>query len=171
MNFKIIVAATKKFGIGFKNKMPWHLPEDLKHFSKTTIGKGNNAIIMGRNTWESIESKPLPKRHNIIISTTLDKSLHGNVTIVKDPKEAFDYCRFNDFDEAWIIGGEKIYSHFMDTRYIAYRRKINECLMTVVPGEYECDTFFPLNESWSLYKTTKIENTDIEVRSYKPFIC
>ena len=68
MNFKIIVAATKKFGIGLNNKLPWRIPEDLKHFSKTTIGKGNNAIIMGRKTWESIGSKPLPKRHNIIIS-------------------------------------------------------------------------------------------------------
>ena len=66
MNFKIIVAATRKFGIGFKNKLPWHIPEDLKHFSKTTIGNGNNAIIMGRNTWESIGSKPLPKRHKLL---------------------------------------------------------------------------------------------------------
>ena len=71
---------------------PWHLPEDLKHFSKTTIGKGNNAIIMGRNTWESIGSKPLPKRHNIVISTTLDKSEHGNVSIFNDPNDAFEYC-------------------------------------------------------------------------------
>ena len=170
MNFKIIVAATRKFGIGFKNKLPWHIPEDLKHFSKTTIGNGNNAIIMGRNTWESIGSKPLPKRHNIIISTTMSKTNYDNVSVFPDPNEAFDYCRFGHFDETWIIGGEKIYAHFMDPNYIAYRRKITDCFITVVPGEYECDTYFPMNEYWSLHKTTKIENTDLEVRNYKPFI-
>ena len=58
----------------------------------------------------------------------------------------------------------------MNPNYIAYRRKITDCLVTVVPGEYECDTYFPMNECWSLYKTTKIENTDLEVRNYKPFI-
>ena len=89
MNFKIIVAATKKFGIGFKNKLPWRVPEDLKHFSKTTIGKGNNAIIMGRNTWESIGSKPLPKRHNIIVSSTIEKPEYENVAVFKNPKDAF----------------------------------------------------------------------------------
>ena len=170
MNFKIIVAATKKFGIGLNNKLPWRIPEDLKHFSKTTIGKGNNAIIMGRKTWESIGSKPLPKRHNIIISTTIDKPKYDNVSVFPDPNEAFEYCRFGSFDETWIIGGEKIYAHFMDPHYIAYRRKITDCLVTVVPGEYECDTYFPMNECWSLHKTTKIENTDLEIRNYKPFI-
>ena len=91
MNFKIIVAATRNFGIGYKNKLPWHIPEDLKHFSKTTIGNGNNAIIMGRNTWESIGSKPLPKRHNVIVSTKLEQPKYKNVTPVNSPGEAFDY--------------------------------------------------------------------------------
>ena len=170
MNFKIIVAATKKFGIGFKNKLPWHIPEDLKHFSKKTIGNGNNAIIMGRNTWESIGSKPLPKRHNIIVSTTLNKPKYDNVSVFNDPNKAFDYCSFGNFDEAWIIGGEKIYAHFMDPSYIAYSRKITDCFVTVVPGDYECDTYFPINQSWGLHRTTKIENTDLEVRNYKPFL-
>ena len=170
MNFKIIVAATKKFGIGFKNKLPWRVPEDLKHFSKTTIGKGNNAIIMGRNTWESIGSKPLPKRHNIIVSSTIEKPEYENVAVFKNPKEAFNYCNSSRFDETWIIGGEKIYAHFMDPASIAYSRKITDCFMTVIPGDYECDTYFPLNQFWSLHKTTKLENTDLEIRNYKPFL-
>lgn len=171
MNFKIIAAATRNFGIGFKNKLPWHIPEDLKHFSRTTIGDGNNAIIMGRNTWESIGSKPLPKRHNVIVSTTLDEPKYDNVTLVEHPDEAFTFCRnvSHNFDTTWIIGGEKIYKHFMDPAYIAYRRRISECLVTVIPGEYECDTYFPFNEFWILQNSSKIENTHLEVRKYVPF--
>lgn len=168
MNFKIIAAATRKFGIGFKNKLPWHNPEDLKHFSKTTIGQGNNAIIMGRNTWESIGSKPLPKRHNVIVSTTLKNTEYDNVSIVEHPDEAFHYCRNNDFDNTWIIGGEKIYKHFMAPEYIAYRKRISDCYITVIPGDYECDTFFPLNDFWILYDSYKIDNSELEIRHYIP---
>ena len=169
MNFKIIVAATRNFGIGYKNKLPWHIPEDLKHFSKTTIGNGNNAIIMGRNTWESIGSKPLPKRHNVIVSTKLEQPKYKNVTLVNSPEEAFDYCRFNPFEETWVIGGQKIYSHFMSPSFINYRLQIKECLVTVIEGDYECDTFFPMNDFWMLNGTSKIKDTNIEIRKYKPF--
>lgn len=170
MNFKIIAAATRNFGIGFKNKLPWHNPEDLKHFSKTTIGQGNNAIIMGRNTWESIGSKPLPKRHNVIVSTTLKNTKYDNVSVVQHPDEAFHYCRNSTFDETWIIGGEKIYKHFMAPEYIAYRKRISDCYITVIPGDYECDTFFPLNDYWMLNTSYKIRNTDLVIRHYIPFM-
>ena len=54
MNINIIVAYCKNNGIGFENKMPWHIKSDLKKFQKLTIGNGNNAIIMGKNTYNSI---------------------------------------------------------------------------------------------------------------------
>ena len=175
MNFKIIAAATRNFGIGYKNNLPWHIPEDLKYFSKTTIGDGNNAVIMGRNTWESIGSKPLPKRHNVIVSTTLDpssldNSISNKVTIVEHPDDAFHYCRNEDFDESWIIGGEKIYKHFMAPEYIAYRKRISDCYITNIPGDYDCDAFFPINEYWMLNHTFKLENSDLEVKHFIPFL-
>ena len=54
MNFKLIVAVDKNNGIGKNNKIPWYFSEDLKYFAKNTKGSGNNAIIMGRKTYESI---------------------------------------------------------------------------------------------------------------------
>ena len=70
----IIVAYTKNKGIGFKNKIPWKLNSDLIRFKKLTIGNGNNSVIMGKKTWDSLpyNVKPLPNRTNIIISKTMD---------------------------------------------------------------------------------------------------
>ena len=64
---KLIVAICKNGGIGYKNKIPWHLKKDLQHFKKMTIGNNNNAVIMGNNTWKSLNNTPLPKRTNIIL--------------------------------------------------------------------------------------------------------
>ena len=74
VKFKMIVAMDLKNGIGKDNKLPWHYKEDLRYFSLMTKGQGNNAIIMGRKTHESI-GKILPKRDNLILSSTLSTSL------------------------------------------------------------------------------------------------
>ena len=69
----IIVAATKANGIGINNSLPWRLPKESKYFAQATsyaAGGQQNAVIMGRNTWESIPKKhrPLSNRYNIILS-------------------------------------------------------------------------------------------------------
>ena len=64
---KLIVAFSKNLGIGYKNKIPWNLKKDLKYFKNLTIGKGNNAIVMGKNTWKSLPVKSLPKREKFNI--------------------------------------------------------------------------------------------------------
>ena len=61
MQFKIIVAVCKNNGIGYKQDLPWKIKEDLRYFSKTTKGNGNNAIVMGKNTWLSIGENPFLK--------------------------------------------------------------------------------------------------------------
>ena len=71
MNFKLIVAMCNNRGIGNKNKLPWSFSSDMKYFSSMTRGNNNNAIIMGRKTFESI-GRPLPNRHNIILSNKLN---------------------------------------------------------------------------------------------------
>ena len=62
MKINIIVAIDNIMGIGKNNKLPWNIPNDLKYFSKLTRGNVNNAILMGRKTWESLPVKPLIKR-------------------------------------------------------------------------------------------------------------
>ena len=70
MKIKLITAYDKNKLIGVDNKLPWDLPEDLKHFKKSTL---NKTIIMGKNTYLSLK-KPLPNRVNIVISRTLEKT-------------------------------------------------------------------------------------------------
>ena len=70
MNFKIIVAMDKKNGIGLNNALPWKFKKDMHFFREMTKGDGNNAIVMGKNTYLSINNK-LPDRDNLVLSTSL----------------------------------------------------------------------------------------------------
>ena len=143
VNYNMIVATDLSRGIGKDNKLPWYFPEDLKYFSKLTRGEGNNAIIMGKNTWESINSTGLKKRDNLILSTTLDfENTMENNNIAKtftSPELLIYYCKNKKYDNIWIIGGEKIYSYFLE-KYIAF---INKIYVTYIDKFYECDSFFP----------------------------
>ena len=173
MQFKIIVAVCKNNGIGYKQDLPWKIKEDLLHFSKTTKGNGNNAIVMGKNTWLSIGNKPLPKRDNLILSKSLyNKKLEGdsvNITSQDVSAPIFDsieslksWCREKNYEEIWIIGGESIYKQFIndpDTK---------EICITKIDNEFECDTFFiDLQEhNWekkeeNSLKTTQLYNVTI----------
>ena len=75
----LLVAATENGVIGRDNGMPWHLPDDLKHFKALTLGK---PVLMGRRTFESI-GQPLPGRANLVLTRTADWSMPG-VTVVPD---------------------------------------------------------------------------------------
>jgi dihydrofolate reductase len=72
-DINIIVATSTNYGIGFENKMCWHIPNELKHFKNitTTVDDINkkNCVIMGKNTWYSLPKRPLVNRINIIISS------------------------------------------------------------------------------------------------------
>lgn len=143
MNINIIVAYCKKQGIGLNNNLPWSIKSDLKKFYKLTLGNGNNAIIMGKNTWESINSTGLKKRDNLILSTTLNfENIIENNNIVKtfnSPQCLISYCENRNYDNIWIIGGEKIYSYFLE-KYSAF---INKIYITYIDKFYKCDSFFP----------------------------
>ena len=138
MNFNIIVATCANNGIGKDNQLPWDkISEDMKNFSKLTKGRGNNAIIMGKNTYKSI-GRPLPGRANIVLSNTLDEEREEkNIYVLKNIDECIKFCTNNKFDEVWVIGGESIYRQFLDQDLIhkIYKTDISENL--------ECDTFFP----------------------------
>ena len=65
---RLILACDLKGGIGYQNKLPWHIPLDLSRFKSLTK---NGVVVMGRKTWESLPKKPLPNRVNVVISNTL----------------------------------------------------------------------------------------------------
>jgi len=174
MNINIIVAYCKNNGIGLNNKLPWKIKSDLKKFYSFTKGNGNNAIIMGKNTWNSLNCKPLKNRDNLIISTSLDfEKTYTNNEIIKTFKNIeniLSFCQNKNYDDVWIIGGEKIYSSFLNN--IELSRLINKIYVTNLEYEYECDTFFPkFNNKFKciLKKTHLLDKNYNEFNDYIDF--
>ena len=142
MNLAIIVAQAKNRVIGINNKLPWHLPEDLRYFKQVTMGK---PIIMGRNTYESI-GRPLPGRTNIVITRQNDYAPEG-VRVVNSLDEAVELAEsialINGIDEAMVIGGAQIYEQALASAQRLY--------LTEVDAEIGGDAWFPEFErqEWS----------------------
>ena len=157
MKYNIIVACDINNGIGKDNKLPWNIPEDLKRFSKLTRGEGNNAIIMGKNTWESLPKKPLPKRDNLILSSTLDLEIgEPKNTYVKsftDIMSLDKFCEKQKYDTVWIIGGTQIYNTFIESK------KVNKIYATLIHNNFDCDCFFPEINGYNIIsRENTIEN-------------
>jgi dihydrofolate reductase len=165
MNYKLIVASCKNNGIGINNQLPWHLSSDLKRFSKLTRGKGNNAIIMGRKTWESLPNNFLPKRDNLILSKTIQIDKIEKNQLIKTFHTMIalnNFCIKQKYDEVWIIGGEQIYNTFLN------HNLIHEIYMTYIDEEVNCDAFFKLEldkyeeiESKLCLETIKLNGEDV----------
>ena len=156
MNYNIIVAVCKNSGIGYNNKIPWYFKEDLKLFSMLTRGNNNNAIIMGRNTFESLPNNFLPKRDNLILSSSIiiDEKRENNIIKTFDNTNAvIEFCNMKKYEEVWIIGGQLIYETFIK------KNIINKLFITKINKEYECDKYFYYNEKeWNLVSSEMIDN-------------
>lgn len=124
----IIVAIAQNGTIGDKNALLWHIKEDMRFFRTTTSG---HPVIMGRKTFESLGSKPLPKRKNIVI-THSDVEFEG-AFVAHSLEEAIAMA--DDDAEVFIMGGAQIYAQALD---IADRMYI-----TRLERDYEGDTSFP----------------------------
>lgn len=151
--FSLIVACDSKNGIGKNGKLPWNLPEDLRRFKNIT-NKSN--IIMGRKTWESLPIKPLPNRHNIVISHTL-KSVQG-ATVCKDLQSALK-CLENT--QTYIIGGSYVYNETMN------HPDCGDIIITRVFGNFECDTFInkPPDNFICIFKSEIQTNNNVEFQT------
>ena len=153
--FKLIVAMCPNGGIGYKGRLPWpHCKADMAHFAKRTTGGGNNAVIMGAKTWDSIPARPLRNRANLILSSQTpeqseqsdqsdqsDQSAHWFRTV----PDLFTHLEAAEYDEVWIIGGASIYEQFL-AMHATGEINIDEMCITTIDGVYVCDTFFPLLE-------------------------
>ncbi|MDR1254714.1 MAG: dihydrofolate reductase [Puniceicoccales bacterium] len=124
--FKAIAAMSRNRVIGLKNKIPWHLPEELQWFRKITL---NQRILMGRKTFESLGSRPLPQRINYVMSHKSDVA-NKNVIVVHS------FAALESIDGViWICGGASIYQKFLPL--------CSEIMLTIVDQTVEGDTFFP----------------------------
>lgn len=126
----LVVAVARNGAIGHEGGLPWHVPEDLKHFRRVTLG---HAIIMGRRTHESI-GRPLPKRRNIVVSRDPDRRFEG-CERAGSLEEAVEMARRGGDPMPMVIGGASLYAEALP--------RANRIYLTEVDREVEGDTFFP----------------------------
>lgn len=124
---ELIVAFDENNLIGKDNSLPWHIPEDLKHFKALTTG---NRIIMGRKTFESI-GKPLPNRENIVLSK--NGFIYEGIKVYSKVEELLK--TLNDEKKNYIIGGAGIYKELLPLVDILH--------ISHVKGTFEGDAYFP----------------------------
>jgi len=142
--FSIIAAVDDKLGIGKEGGLPWHLFGDLKYFKNMTTlavlpGK-QNAVVMGRKTWESIPEKfrPLAGRLNVVLSRNEGIRLPAEVLRFSDLERALECLQSrSDLGKIFIIGGAEIF----ETALI--RPDCSELFITRVRGDFSCDRFLP----------------------------
>ena len=127
MNISLVVAMGENRVIGVDQRMPWHLPADLKRFRRITLGK---PIVMGRKTHESI-GRPLPGRKNIVLTADSGYRAPGCV-VVHGLDEAL---REAEGEEIMVIGGSTLYREFLP--------RADRLYLTLIHREFPGDTFFP----------------------------
>jgi dihydrofolate reductase len=136
MPINLIFARARNGVIGKDNQLPWHLPEDLAHFKRTTLGQ---PVIMGRKTWDSLPPKfrPLPGRANLVVTRQADWQSSG-ATVAHSLAQAQSMC--DPAQEVWVIGGAEIYA-----QALPYARKavITEIDITVDGGDAFAPQFGP----------------------------
>lgn len=129
----LVLAVAKNGVIGKDGKVPWHIPEDLQHFRRSTTG---HAVIMGRRTWDEV-GEPLPDRRNIVVSRRRDLRLEG-AEVVPSLEEAIAIARTTD-PEPRVIGGAEIFRLAVPLA--------TKVLLTEIQLEAEGDTFFDLDRT------------------------
>lgn len=149
----LIVAHSSNRVIGKNNDLPWHLPEDLKHFKATTMG---HAIIMGRKTFESI-GRPLPGRRNVVITQNPNWSAEG-VDVVHSLD---DIVRERSFEDGFIIGGATLYKQALPF--------VQRLFITLICQEFEGDAFFPEIDYENDFKIISQSEVMLSEKSQLPY--
>lgn len=143
MKITIIAAVANNHVIGAENRLLWHLPADLQHFKKLTLG---HTMVMGRKTFESI-GKPLPGRRTIVVTRKKDFDALGG-EVAHSLKEAFNLA--GKREEIFVVGGADIYQQTIDLP------QTHTLFITRVFASFEGDAFFPDvdPQKWQLVERT-----------------
>jgi dihydrofolate reductase len=136
----VIAAMAKNRVIGINNTLPWHLPEDLKHFKALTMG---HHIIMGRKTYESI-GRPLPGRTTVIVTRDPDYQVEGCLT-AHSIDAAIAACG-SDL-EVFFVGGANLYEQILP--------RADRIYLTEIQAEYQGDAHFPAFDSKDWQETAR----------------
>ena len=142
MKIAMIAAMANNRVIGLDNDMPWHLPDDLKFFKAMTTGK---PVIMGRKTFESIGSKPLPNRENYVISRQMDFAANGAKLFSSLEGALAELADLGEAEEVIIMGGGQLYSKMLP--------QADKLYLTLIDADINGDTFFP---DWTQFTWNEI---------------
>jgi dihydrofolate reductase len=150
---RAILAHDEKWGVGRNGQLPWpHNPKDLAWFKETTL---NSTVVMGRKTWDSLPFKPLPGRHNIVVSKTMQHQL--NIEVVRPDIYKSRTATIAAVENVWLIGGARLIVNSLDI--------IDELWLNNVGNDYDCDVFLPKETI-----TTQFTASEIESRSFGTII-
>lgn len=133
----LIWAQARNGVIGKDGGLPWHLPEDLAHFKRTTLGA---PVVMGRKTWESLPERfrPLPGRRNVVVTRQTDWQAPG-AEVVHSVPEALALCA--GCERVWVIGGAELYRAALP---LAER-----AVLTLIDADLQGDAYAPaLSADW-----------------------
>jgi len=131
MKLNLILARARNGVIGRDNTLPWHLPEDMAHFKRTTLGC---PVIMGRKTWDSLPAKfrPLPGRLNVVVTRQPGWAAEGAV-VAHSLEAACAACPSDS--TAWVIGGAELYAQALTLA--------SSAVVTEIDADFEGDAFAP----------------------------
>ena len=154
MLYSIIIASCLNGGIGYDNTIPWNIKEEIKLFKKITTGYIDNtkvnAIIMGRNTWNSLPDKPLRNRLNIVITTDKNFPNFNNLISFSNLDNAFNYCETNvNINNVFVIGGKSIYDTCLYND--KYSKNIEKIYLSVIYYNYDNNVFIDLKHILNKY--------------------
>ena len=151
MKLIAIVAMSSNRVIGRAGTLPWHYPEDLKFFKKTTLG---HPILMGRATFDSI-GRALPGRQNIVLSRTMEPQ--EGITVIRDVAELAAVCP--EDATVFVIGGAQVFAHLLP--------RCDGLYLTWITPEYEGDVLLPPFEHLFRLKEVVERSGDLEFRFYE----
>jgi len=139
MKISIVVAVAENNVIGNKNKLPWYIPADLKHFKEVTMG---HHVVFGQTTYKSI-GRNLPGRHTIVLSNNKNLKIEG-AYVANSPQEAIDHANRQGEKELMICGGAMIYKTFLPLADKIY--------LTKIKAKIDGDVTFPEigSDSWKM---------------------
>jgi dihydrofolate reductase len=146
-----IVAMSSNRVIGREGKLPWHFPEDLKFFKRTTLG---HPILMGRATFDSI-GRPLPGRQNIVLSHTM--APREGVTVIRSAAELPQV--YGEAETVFVIGGARVFEEFLP--------QCDGLYLTFITEEYEGDVLLPPFEHLFQLKEIVGQSEGLEFRYYE----
>jgi dihydrofolate reductase len=156
-NIYAVMAHDLEGGIGLDNKMPWFYKEDLKRFYKLTT-VDNSCVVMGRKTWDSLPKKPLARRTNVILSSTLPQRAEDNVFVVRTMARLEQLMQ--TYNHVFIIGGANLLDQLMplvDTLFITRINKV-----------YKCDAFMPAyTHLFNLVQTRDVDGGSLTFEKWK----